>query len=181
MEYRDHDDDESHRTRHNDLRLLKKLERIFKHGCNLGEADLAVWIELLQIHVLVRQPIEPRGAQERFRRLDQQDGLGKPIVVEAAAEVDAALDGEGLELGGVEAELAEVVEFDHLDEIGADAQHVAAAEVDVHPALPAGAAAAGADAVAMWPSPRRATSNATTAIASTTAATNRAPAWSARS
>ena len=61
------------------------------------ETGLAVGIELLQIDILVRQPIEPHRAEERLDRFDQEDGLGEAAVVEAAPEMDARLDGDHLE------------------------------------------------------------------------------------
>src|SRR6185437_13600360 len=53
----------------------------------LGEADVAVGIVLADIDVLVGQRVEPDGAEEGLLGLDQQDGLGKTRIVEAAAEV----------------------------------------------------------------------------------------------
>src|SRR5260221_8270013 len=73
----------------------------------LRKDRLAVGIELLQVDILIGQPLQPHCAEEGFDRLDQQDGLGETRVVETAPEVDARFDGDDIEGGDVKTQRVE--------------------------------------------------------------------------
>src|SRR5476649_746422 len=100
-----------------------------------GKFYVTVRIELLQVDILVGQSIEPDRTEKRLDRLDQQNRLGKAAVVEAAAEMDAALDGDRLELRDVAEQVDERLRLLDLHEEAAEDQHVAAAELDHDPEL----------------------------------------------
>src|SRR5580693_6643122 len=64
---------------------------------SIRKLRLAIRIKLLQIHIAIWQRVEMHGAEERARRLDQQNRFGKTVVVKAFAEVHAGLDGKRAE------------------------------------------------------------------------------------
>src|SRR5207244_2393989 len=72
--------------------------------------------------VPVGQRLEPYRAEERLLGLHQQDGPGEARIVEAAAEVDARLDGGHLELSDREARPLQVERVHDLREV-LDGQH----------------------------------------------------------
>src|SRR5471032_2410994 len=100
-----------------------------------GKFHITVRIELLQVDILVEQTVEPDRTEKRLDRLDQQNRLGEAAVVEATAEMDAALDRDRLELRDVADQVVERQRFLDLHEVAAEDQHVAAAELDRDPEL----------------------------------------------
>src|SRR5471030_2434150 len=95
-----------------------------------GKFHITVRIELLQVDILVGQSVEPDRTEKRLDRLDQQNRLGEAAVVEAAAEMDAALDGDRLELRKLPAPSLQRRWLHDLGEVAADDDHVALAEAD---------------------------------------------------
>src|SRR5712691_4700776 len=104
--------------------------RVIVHS---GKADVAVRIKFRDVDVRVGQRLESYRAEERLLRLDQQDRLREARIVEAAAEVDARLDGEHLELSGGEARPLQVERVHDLSEVLADQDDIASPEGDAHP------------------------------------------------
>src|SRR6266852_8729352 len=104
---------------------------------SLGEADVAVRIELGDVDVPVGQRLESYRAEERLLRLHQQDRLREARIVEAAAEVYARLDRKYLELIDRESRPRQVERVHDLGEIFADQHDIASPEGDAHP-VPAG-------------------------------------------
>src|SRR5476651_1864410 len=100
-----------------------------------GKFYVTVRIELLQVDILVGQSVEPDRTEKRLDRLHQQNRLGETAVVEAAAEMDAALDRDRLEFRDVANQVVERQWFLDLHEVAAEDQHVAAAELDHDPEL----------------------------------------------
>src|SRR6185312_12214459 len=68
---------------------------------------------------------------------DQEDGFGKAVIMKATPEMDARLDREDVKGIDVELELLERERLHDLHEIGAQGQHIAAAEADRDPELAA--------------------------------------------
>src|SRR5476651_1734902 len=100
-----------------------------------GKFHITVRIELLQVDILIGQSVEPDRTEKRLDWLDQQNRLGEAAVVEAAAEMDAALDGDRLELRDVAEQVDERLRLLDLHEETAEDQHVALAELDHDPEL----------------------------------------------
>src|SRR5476651_2437270 len=98
-----------------------------------GKFHITVRIELLQVDILVGQSVEPDRTEKRLDRLDQQNRLGEAAVVEAAAEVDAALDGDRLEFRDVADQVVQRQRFLDLHEVTTEDQDVASAELDHDP------------------------------------------------
>src|SRR5262249_55438410 len=73
--------------------------------------------------------VQPHGAEERLVGLHQQGGPGEARIVEAAPEMHARLDGEGVEARKVERERLEMGRSHDLRQERAQHEHVAAAEL----------------------------------------------------
>src|SRR5580693_2208705 len=100
-----------------------------------GKFHVTVRIEFLQVDILVGQSVETDRTEERLDRLDQQNRLGEAAVVEATAEMDAALDGDRLELRDVAKQVDERLRLLDLHEEAAEDQYIAFAELDHDPEL----------------------------------------------
>src|SRR5439155_11749078 len=96
---------------------------------------IAVGIELHEVDIPIRQLVETRRSQKRLCGLDQQNGLGKTVVVETTPEVNARLDRHDRERTDVQPQRLQRERLHDLRQIGGKDQHIVAAEFYADPEL----------------------------------------------
>src|SRR5260370_38202419 len=101
----------------------------------VGKRRVSIGVIPFQVDILIGEFIQSNRSEKWLRRFDEQDGLRKAVIVEAAAEVNARFDRENLKGIDVQPQAFEGEGFDDLHEIGAQNQDVVPTELDADPNL----------------------------------------------